>query len=171
MRRQRTVLQVRGRERGGAVCDTEILLRGGWPHRALPARVVRVTVPGLHLSPWYLLCTDLTLDPLEAVHTYAGRFQIEVNFDEIKELGLGHYQGRSGQGVRRWPLFLCVAHLLLKFLATGALPVPLPALNWSWSQCENSVGQVRRRLIELCRPRISRDKPCTVSEQEFANAA
>src|SRR5262249_23209985 len=44
---------------------------------------------------------------------------IEINFDEIKELGLGHSQGRSGQGVRRWPLFLCVAHLLLKFLATG----------------------------------------------------
>lgn len=171
LRRQRTVLQVRGRERCVAVCDTEILLRGVWPHRALLARVVLVTVPGLHLSPWYLLCTDLTLDPLEAVHTYAGRFQIEVNFDEIKELGLGHYQGRSGQGVRRWPLFLCVAHLLLKFLATGVLPVPLPALNWSWYQRENSVGQMRRRLIALCRPRISRDKPYPFCEQELAKAA
>jgi hypothetical protein len=171
LRQQQTVLRVRGRERAVRVYDAAILLRGGWPHRALPARVIIVTVPGLSLTPWYLLCTDLTLDPLEAVHTYAGRCQIEVNFDEVKELGLGHYQGRSGQGVRRWPLFLCLAHVLLKFLATGVLSVPLPALNWSWYPRENTVGQVRRRLIALCRPRISRDKPCPASEQEFAKAA
>jgi hypothetical protein len=133
--------------------------------------VIIVTVPTLQLSPWSLLCTDLTLDAVEAVHTYAGRFQIEVNFDEVKELGLGLYQGRSGQGVRRWPLFLCVAHLLLKFLATNILAVPLPALHWSWYPRENSVGQVRRRLMALCHPPISREKPCTFSEQEFAKTA
>jgi hypothetical protein len=171
LRQHQTVLRVRGRDRTVHVYDAAILLRGVWPHRALPARVVIVTVPGLSLAPWYLLCTDLTLDPVAAVHTYVGRFQIEVNFDEVKELGLGHYQGRSGQGVRRWPLFLCVAHVLLKFLATGVLSVPLPDLNWSWYSRENTVGQVRRRLIDLCRPRISRDKPYTISEQEFANAA
>jgi hypothetical protein len=171
VRQHQTVLRVRGRDRAVLVWEAEILLRGVWPQRALPARVVLVTVPGLSLAPWYLLCTDLTLDAVEMVHTYAGRFQIEVNFDEVKELGLGHYQGRSGQGVRRWPLFLCVAHLLLKFLATGVLSVPLPALHWSWYSRENTVGQVRRRLIELCRPPISRDKPCPVSEQEFAKAA
>lgn len=171
LRQQQAVLHVRGRARAVRVSDAEILLRGVWPHRALPARVIIVTVPGLALAPWYLLCTDLTLDPGEAVRTYAGRFQIEVNFDEVKELGLGHYQGRSGQGVRRWPLFLCVAHVLLKFLATGVLAAPLPALNWSWYPRENTVGQVRRRLIELCRPPISRAKPCTCSEQEFAKAA
>jgi hypothetical protein len=171
MRQQSTTLRVQGRERLVWVYDAEILLRGVWPHRALPARVILVTVPRLTLAPWYLLCTDLTLDPVEAVHTYAGRGQIEVNFDEVKELGLGHYQGRSGRGVRRWPLFLCVAHLLLKFIATGILLVPLPALHWSWYPRENTVGQVRRRLIELCRPRISRDKPCPAAEQEFAKAA
>jgi Transposase DDE domain len=171
VREHQTVLRVRGRERAVAVCAADILLRGVWPHRALPARVAIVSVPGLSLAPWYLLCTDLTLDPVEMVLAYAGRCQIEVNFDEVKELGLGHYQGRSGQGVRRWPLFLCVAHLLLKFLATGVLSVPMPNLNWSWYPRENTVGQVRRRLIELCRPRISRDKPCAASVQEFANAA
>jgi hypothetical protein len=171
VRHQQTVLRVRGRERTVHVFDAEVLLRGVWPGRALPARVVSVVVPQLKLSPWYLLCTDLTLGPVEAVHTYAGRFQIEANFAEVKELGLGHYQGRSGQGVRRWPLFLCIAHLLLKFLATEVLSVPLPALNWPWYQRENSVGQVRRRLIEFCRPRISRDKPCPVGEPELAKAA
>jgi len=171
LRQQQTVLRVRGRERVVSVGEVEILLRGVWPHRALLARVVIVTVPTLALAPWYLLCTDLTLDPVEMVHTYAGRCQIEVNFDEVKELGLGHYHGHSGQGVRRWPLFLCVAPVLLKLLATGVLSVPLPELNWSWYSRENTVGQVRRRLIELCRPRISRDKPCPVSEQELAKAA
>jgi hypothetical protein len=171
LRQQPTILRVRGRERTVHVYDAEILLRGVWPPRALLARVLLVTVPGLALAPWYLLCTDLTLDPVEAVHTYAGRCQIEVNFDEVKELGLGHYQGRSGQGVRRWPLFLCVAHVLLKFLAPGVLSVPLPALHGSWYPRENTVGQVRRRLLDLCRPRISRDKPCAGSEPEFAKAA
>jgi hypothetical protein len=171
LRSQPTVLHVRGQARAVEVTDTEILLRGVWPGRALPARVLIVTVPGLALAPWYLLCTDLTLDPVEAIHTYAGRCQIEVNFDEVKELGLGHYQGRSGQGVRRWPLFLCLTHVLLKFLATGVVVVPLPTLNWSWYPRQNTVGQVRRRLIEFCRPRISRDKPCPTSAQQFAKAA
>ena len=43
--------------------------------------------------------------------------------DEVKELGLERYQGRSGQGIRRWPLFLCLAQMILKFMATGVLPV------------------------------------------------
>jgi hypothetical protein len=64
-----TVLRVRGRSRAVVVTAADMLLRGVWPHRALPARVLVVTVPGLALTPWYLLCTDLTLDPAEAVHT------------------------------------------------------------------------------------------------------
>lgn len=166
-----TVLHVRGRTRPVTVAEAEILLRGVWPGRAVPARVIIVTVPGLALAPWYLLCTELTLDPLEAVQTYAGRFQIEVNFDEVKELGLGHYHGRSGRGVRRWPLFLCIAHVVLKFLATGVVGVPLPDLQWSWYPRHNTVGQVQRRLRELCRPRISREKACPTSAQKFAKAA
>jgi hypothetical protein len=164
-------LRVRGRERLVQVFEAEVLLRGVRPHRALPARLVIVVVPRLKLTPWYLLCTDLDLDPLEVVLTYAGRGQIEVNFDEVKELGLGHYQGRSGQGVRRWPLFLCVAHLLLKFVATRVVSVPLPALHWSWYPRENTVGQVRRRLIDLCCPRISRDQSWEATEYELPKAA
>jgi hypothetical protein len=171
LRQHHTALRVRGRARAVQVWEAAVLARGVWPPRALPARVVLVTVPGLSLPPWYVLCTDLTLDPVEAVHPYAGRFQIAVNFAAVQELGLGHYQGRSGQGVRRWPLFLCIPHLRLKFLATGSLPVPLPARNWPWYPRENTVGQVRRRLIALCHPRISRAKPRTLSEQEWAKAA
>jgi hypothetical protein len=149
LRPQKMRLQIRGKERTVKVFDSEVLLRGVWPGRAWPARVIVVVVPGLKLKPWYLITTDLTLDPGEAVRVYDGRYQIEVNFDEAKELGLAHYQGRSGQGVRRWPLFLSFAQMMLKFIATGLLSVPLPPLNWPWYTKENTVGQVRRRLIEL----------------------
>jgi hypothetical protein len=137
----------------------------------LPARVLIVTVPGLKLKPWYLLATDLDLTPADAVRAYDGRYQIEVNFDEVKELGLGHYQGRSGQGVRRWPLFLCAAQLLLKLIATGVLTVKLPTLNWPWYDRDDTVGQVRRRLIDLCRPRISRPKRSEANVEKFSMAA
>jgi hypothetical protein len=63
------------------------------------------------------MTTDLDLTPLEAVQAYGRRQQIEVNFDEVKELGLGYYQGRSGEGVLRWPV-LCIVQTLLKLIAT-----------------------------------------------------
>lgn len=171
LREQRMVLRVRGRERIVRVFDAAVLLRGVFTGRACPARIIVIEVPGLKLKPWYLVTTDMELDPTDAVRAYDGRYQIETNFDEVKELGLGHYQGRSAQGVRRWPLFLCVAQMLLKFIATGALPVELPALNWSWYERENTVGQVRRRLIEYCRPRLSRRKAQTPSLQKMSEAA
>jgi hypothetical protein len=171
LRQQKIRLRIRGKERTVKVFESEVLLRGVWPGRTWPARVIVVVVPGLKLKPWYLITTDLTLDPGEAVQVYDGRYQIEVNFDEVKELGLGHYQGRSGQGVRRWPLFLSFAQMMLKFVATGLLCVPLPPLNWSWYTKENTVGQVRRRLIELCRPPISRAKTLPATQQLSLKAA
>lgn len=105
------------------------------------------------------------------MRAYAGRQQIEVNFDEIKELGLGHYMGRSGQGVRRWPLFLCAAQMLLKFMGTGIIEVTLPQLNWSWYAKEHTVGQIRRRLVEFCRPRISRKLADDINLREIEKAA
>ena len=49
--------------------------------------------------------------------------------------------------MRRWPLPLCLAHSLLALVALGALPLDLPALGWSWYRREDTVGQVRRRLL------------------------
>jgi hypothetical protein len=171
LRAQQMPLHVRGREHTVTGFEAELLLRGVWPGRALPARVLIGGVPRLKLAPWYLLCTDLTLDPLAAVRSSAGRCQIEVNFDEVKELGLGHYQGRSGHGVRRWPLFLGGAPLLLKFIATGVVPLALPTLNWPWYKQENTVGQVRRRLIALCCPPISATEREPAMEQQLPKAA
>ncbi len=164
-------LHVQGRERVVTVASAEVLLRGVQRGRPLLARVIVVTVARSKLKPWYLLTTDLELEVEEAVRAYAGRQQIEVNFDEVKELGLGHYMGRSGQGVRRWPLFLCAAQMVLKFMATGVIGVTLPKLNWSWYAKEHTVGQMRRRLVEYCRPRISRLLEATPNLREIKKAA
>jgi hypothetical protein len=164
-------LHVQGCERTVTVAEAEVSLRGVQRSQPLPVRVIVVTVPRRKLKPWYLVTTDLGLAVEEAVRAYAGRQQIEVNFDEVKELGLGHYMGRSGQGVRRWPLFLCAAQMLLKFMATGIIALPLPKLNWSWYAKENTVGQMRRRLIEYCRPRISRLLGVDTNLREIEKAA
>jgi DDE family transposase len=171
LQHQTTTLKIRGKERTVHVYDAEMLWRGVWPDRPCPVRLIVVVVSGLRLKPWYLLATDLALAPVEAVQAYSGRQQIEVNFDEAKELGLGHYQGRSGEGVRRWPIFLCIVQTLLKLIATQALPVELPSLNWSWYRLENTVGQVRRRLIEACRPCISRAKVSNPTAEKMKKAA
>lgn len=164
-------LHVQGRERTVRVADALVLLRGVCATKPLVVRVIVVSVPRSKLKPWYLLTTDLELDVPEAVHAYAGRQQIEVNFDEVKELGLGHYMGRSGQGVRRWPLFLCAAQMLLKLTATGVINMTLPKLHWSWYKKENTVGQLRRRLIEYYRPRISRMLEGVTNLREMKKAA
>ena len=171
LREQKMVLRVHGRERMVRLWDTEVLLRGVWRGRPLPVRVIIIVVPGLKLKPWYLLTTDRELEPQEAVRAYDGRYQIEVNIDAVKELGLAHYQGRSGQGIRRWPLFLSLGQMILKFIATGVLAVPLPRLHWTWYTRENTVGQVRRRLIEACHPRISCVKANRPIRQKLAKAA
>jgi hypothetical protein len=165
LRKQRSRLSVKGKQRKVEIYDAEVLLRGVHKGRALKARVIVVIVPELKkLKPWYLLTTDLELDTIAAVEAYAGRAQVEVNFDEAKELGLGHYQGRSGSGVRRWAVLICLAQALLKLAATGRIKLDLPRLNWSWYRREETVGQLRRRLIEHCRPRISR----TLNETSIA---
>jgi hypothetical protein len=171
LQHEKMKLHVAGREREVEVSSGEVLLRGLEANDAQAARVMVVSIPGSHLQPWYLLTTDLELAVEEAVQAYGGRQQIELNFDEVKELGLGHYQGRSGQGVRGWPLFLCLAQMVLKLVATEALAVNLPKLNWSWYSKEQTVGQVRRRLIESCRPRISRALSKVANLREMKKAA
>ncbi len=167
----RMKLVVQGRERTVKVSDAEVLLRGVAAAKPVAARVIVVTVPRSRLLAWYLLTTDLELEVEGAVRAYAGRQQIESNFDETKELGLSNYMGRSGQGVRRWPLFLCVAQMTLKFIATGMIDVTLPRLNWSWYAKEDTVGQIRRRLVEYCRPRISRQLAGVTKLREMKEAA
>ena len=171
LRHQQMKLHVQGHERRVKVADAAVRLRGVRAGQPLVVRAIIVTVPGNKLKPWYLLTTDVELEVQEAVCAYAGCQQIEVNVDEVKELGLSNYMGRSGQGVRGWPLFLCAAQLTLKFMATGIIQISLPKLNGSWYEKEDTVRQMRRHLVEYCRPRISRALGVVANVREMRKAA
>src|SRR5262249_42691465 len=94
LRQQRGELQVQGNERKIEIYAAEVRWRGVHKGRACRARVIVVIVSGLKkLKPWYLVTTDLELDAIAAVRAYAGRAQVEVNFDEAKELGPGPLSG------------------------------------------------------------------------------
>lgn len=168
---KRMRLCVAGKERNCQLWDALVLLRGVKKGKAVNARVIIVRVLKSKMKPLYLLTTDLELEVCEAIKLYLNRAQIETNFDEIKELGLSNYMGRSQQGIVRWALFGCLAQMILKLMATGHLSVKLPFLNWSWYKRENTVGQIRRRLVEFCRPRISRMLEVDHNVQEIRKAA
>jgi hypothetical protein len=61
--------------------------------------------------------------------------------------------------------------MLLKLMATGVINMTLPKLHWSWYKKENTVGQIRRRLIEYYRPRISRMLEGVTNLREMKKAA
>lgn len=171
LRLQEMELKVGGKERMCKVWDARILLRGIEKGASCDARIIIVEVKASDMKPLYLLTTELDLEVACAIKSYLGRSQIEVNFDEIKELGLSNYMGRSRQGITRWGLFLCLAQSCLKLISTKHLKVVLPLLNWSWYKRENTVGQIRRRLVEYVRPRISRTLSVQDNLQEIKKAA
>jgi hypothetical protein len=121
--------------------------RGTFWRKGLPEPVVLVLVATPRRAPWYLQATDPALTTEEIVAGYHGRHAIEPAIQQAKALGLDRYHGRTARGVRRWPLPLCLAHSLLALVALGALPLDLPELGWPWYRREDTVGQVRRRLL------------------------
>jgi hypothetical protein len=126
LREQQRVLRVHGRERIVNVWEVTALLRGVWRGRALPVRMILLWVPGRKLQPWDVLTTALDREPREAVRASEGRDHIELHSADVKERGVEHDHGRSGQGVRRWSLLLCLGQRILKCIATRVLPVELP---------------------------------------------
>ena len=121
--------------------------RGTFWRKGLPEPIELVLVEAAKRAPWYLQATDPTLTTAEIVAGYHGRHAIEPAIQQANALGLDRYHGRTARGVRRWPLMICLAHSLLALLALGALPLELPELGWPWYPREDSVGQVRRRLL------------------------
>ena len=53
----------------------------------------------------------------------------------------------GGAGRCRVPPGRCLAHSLLALVALRALPLDLPELGWPCYPREDTVGQVRRRLL------------------------
>ena len=121
--------------------------RGSFWRKGLPEVVELVIVETARRAPWYLQATDPTLSTEEIVAGYHGRHAIEPAIHEANALGLDRYHGRTARGGRRWPLPICLAHSLLALAALGALPLDLPELGWPWYRREDTVGQVRRRLL------------------------
>src|SRR5919202_414232 len=121
--------------------------RGSFWRTGLPEPVTIVIVETARRAPWYLRATDPTLSTEEIVAGYHGRHAIEPAIQQANALGLDRYHGRTARGVRRWPLPLCLAHSLLALVALGALPLDLPELGWPWCRREDTVGQLRRRLL------------------------
>src|SRR5215212_8824480 len=121
--------------------------RGTFWRKGLPEPVEIVIVETARRAPWYLQATDPALSTAEIVGGYHGRHAIEPAIHEANALGLDRYHGRTERGVRRWPLPICLAHSLLALVALGALPLDLPELGWPWYPREDTVGQVRRRLL------------------------
>jgi len=56
---------------------------------------------------------DLKPNAREVIATYERRWQIEVLFKELRELGLGAYQMQHRNGIRRHLHVVCLAHLTL----------------------------------------------------------
>jgi len=121
--------------------------RGTFWRKGLPEPVEIVIVETAGRAPWYLQTSDPTLTTAEVVAGYHGRHAIEPAIQQAEALGLDRYHGRTARGVRRWPLPICLAHSLLALVALGALPLDLPELGWPWYRREDTVGQVRRRLL------------------------
>ncbi len=121
--------------------------RGTFWRKRLPELVTIVIVETAGRAPWYLQATDPTLTTAEIVAGYHGRHAIEPAIQAANALGLDRYHGRTARGVRRWPLLICLAHSLLAVLALGKLALPLPTLGWPWYRPEDTVGQLRRRLL------------------------
>jgi DDE superfamily endonuclease len=121
--------------------------RGTFLRKGLPDPVVLVIVATAKRAPWYLQATDATLTTAAIVAGYHGRHAIEPAIQQANALGLNRYHGRTARGVRRWPLLICLAHSLLALLALGAVALDLPVLGWPWYAREDSVGQLRRRLL------------------------
>jgi hypothetical protein len=121
--------------------------RGTFWRKGLAEPVEIVLVETARRAPWYLQATDPTLSTAEIVAGYHGRHAIEPAIQQANALGLDRYHGRTARGVRRWPLPLCLAHSLLALVALGTLPLALPELGWPWYRREDTIGQVRRRLL------------------------
>lgn len=94
------------------VASFEGLLRG---HKR-PVKII--LVKGLRKADFLLFTNDLSLSEVEMIEHYAGRFQIEIAFRELKqELGCFNYRLRSLTGIMRYVHLAFVGYALVKYLS------------------------------------------------------
>jgi hypothetical protein len=96
------------------------------------SRIVIVDLPRHQRA--VLLCTDLSLSPIEIIERYAMRFSLEIAYRELKQrFGWGHYQVRSRKAIER--------HVALSFVACS-----LTTLLLVLRDDQQTVGEMRRAL-------------------------
>jgi SRSO17 transposase len=96
------------------------------------SRIVIVDLPKHQRA--VLLCTDLSLSPVDIIERYAMRFSLEIAYRELKQrFGWGHYQVRSREAIER--------HVALSFVACS-----LTTLLLVQRDDQQTVGEMRRAL-------------------------
>lgn len=122
-----------------------IAAESGWLSKIGPAQVVFAKRPR---EPWKkllaIVTNDLKAKPRDVVARYERRWQIEVLFKELRELGLGAYQMQHRTGIQRHLHLVCLAHLLLTHHA-------LQAVGAQATQPRIPVPQFRQRCTDLRR--------------------
>ncbi|MBV9481701.1 MAG: transposase [Acidobacteria bacterium] len=85
--------------------------------RGLEEPVSVVIVKGIGKKPVYLLDTDGEASAVETLHFYGARHAVEQPYEDLKcDGGLGHYLGRTEQGVRRFAQLCVTSHTLLRLI-------------------------------------------------------
>lgn len=90
----------------------------------------------LYRNPAYLLCSDPSLSGEEILQAYVGRWDIEINFRDEKQLmGFDEAQVRTVPSARTAPALAVSAYALLLLAATRAfgingIPAALPPPKW-----------------------------------------
>lgn len=121
--------------------------------RGLAEPVSVVIVKGIGKRPVYLLDTDTAASAKETLLFYAARHAVEQPYEDLKcDGGLGHYLGRSEQGVRRFALLSVTSHTLLRLIeVVPELRAALPQIEEPWRKQLGhlTTGQIRMAVSQL----------------------
>lgn len=119
----------------------------------LKTPISAVIVLGIGKKPFFLFDTDPAATALETLYFYAARHAVEQGYEDLKcDGGLGHYRGRTEQGVRRFALLAVVAHTLLRMIELiPELRTLLPQIDEPWRKelSHLTCGQIRMAIGKL----------------------
>jgi hypothetical protein len=121
--------------------------------RGLDDPVSVVIVKGIGKRPVYLLDTDTDASAKQTLLFYAARHAVEQPYEDLKcDAGLGHYIGRTEQGVRRFAMLSVTSHTLLRLIeVVPELRAALPQVDEPWRRkLEHlTTGQIRMAVSQL----------------------
>lgn len=102
--------------------------------RPLKYKLTKNSKP-LYRSPTYLICTDPNISIQDFLQFYLWRWQIEVNIEEGKKMGIGQAQVRNTNSVELVPAFITAVYSLLHVAylkcQTSAIEELMPRPKWN----------------------------------------